>query len=99
LADAMKVPFAIASVRAGEALMQKRIKERMQQGNDPSEAGIEVLAVLQQAQEPLLPHERVRSVEFVNDGEHGFAADDRSWHALKEMLSSAGAGGFQSEPD
>ena len=99
LADATGVPFAMASLRAGEAQMQKRITERMRQGNDPSEADLEVLAVLQQAQEPLLSHERIRSVEFVNDGEHGFVVDDRSWNALKAMLSCARPGKGQSEPD
>jgi len=87
LAESLGIPFAIASVQAGEGMLQKRIIERMRLGNDPSEADLGVLAVLQATSEPLLPKEQAWSVEFINDGEQGFAADDPGWKKLEKLLS------------
>jgi len=89
LAESLGIPFAIASVQAGEGMLQKRIIERMRLGNDPSEADLGVLSVLQAASEPLLPKEQAWSVEFINDGEQGFAADDPGWKKLEQLLSRA----------
>ena len=94
LAQNMSVPFVIASVQAGTAMLGSRITQRRNAANDASEADLEVLQMLQAAQQPLLPHERVRTVEFLNDSageggaEHeGFSADAASWQRLDELLA------------
>lgn len=88
LADGMDVPFAIAFLQAPEAVLRARVAARMQQGKDPSEADLGVLAFLQGVHEPLQPAEISRAVEFMNDGESGFTADDQTWTRLERLLSS-----------
>jgi len=87
MAEKEHVPFAIASVLAGEALLRKRILERMSKADDPSEANLDVLAVLQTAGEALTSSERSRLAEFHNDAENGFAADDPGWKSLDDLLA------------
>ncbi len=43
LASGLGVPFFIIDIHAGEALLRARIIQRAQLGNDPSDAGLEVL--------------------------------------------------------
>jgi hypothetical protein len=46
----------------------RRILQRLQTGNDPSDATLDVLALQQRVQEPLTPDEQGRAVEVANDG-------------------------------
>ena len=50
LAQSMSVPFAIASLHAGDSMLRERIRQRR---NDASEADVAVLDMLQATQQPL----------------------------------------------
>ena len=95
LALSMSVPFAIASMQASTATLNARIVQRRNAASDASEADLDVLRLLQTAQQPLLAHELVRTVEFMNDagsvtGENrgGIPADAASWGRLDELLAA-----------
>ena len=53
LASECEVPFAIVHCRADQAVLEQRIEQRDEAGDDPSEAGLEVLEHQQQKMEPL----------------------------------------------
>lgn len=91
LANSLGVPFAIAEVRASDAMLRRRIAQRLQQGGDPSEADLAVLTFLRAVHEPLLPVEQGWTVEFVNDGENGFVADDGAWKKLEKLIGITAA--------
>jgi len=57
LAQACDVPFAILHLEADEPTLVARITRRRQLGNDPSEAGIDVLQAQLASQEPLAASE------------------------------------------
>jgi aminoglycoside phosphotransferase family enzyme/predicted kinase len=88
LALGMSAPFAIVSMQASPATLNARIMRRRSTANDASEADLGVLQMLQTAQQPLLPYEMVRTVEFLNDADHeGIPADAASWGRLDELLA------------
>ena len=88
LALSMSVPFVIVNVKAGTATLGARIMLRRHAASDASEADLGVLQMLQVAQQPLLPHELVRTVEFLNDADQGgFPADAAGWGRLGELLA------------
>lgn len=91
LALKMSVPFVIASRTASTEILSARIMRRHQAASDASEADIGVLHMLQATQQPLQPQELMRTVEFLNDAEHGgISADAASWGRLDELLGAAG---------
>ena len=99
LALSVSVPFAILSMKASHATLSERIKFRRNAARDASEADLDVLQILQAAQQPLLPHERVRTVEFINDSEYvnsvdqgSIPADEESWKRLDELLAGQRSG-------
>lgn len=88
LALSLSVPFVIVDMQASTAILGARIMLRRHAANDASEADLGVLQMLQAAQQPLLPHELVRTVEFLNDADHGgIPADAASWGRLDELLA------------
>jgi uncharacterized protein len=84
LAQEMDAPFAIASTHAELASLRTRIMHRHEQAHDASEADLAVLDKLRAAQEPLVPGEPDRTVEF---GE-GTCRDTSAacWSKLEELL-------------
>lgn len=58
LAQKRGVPFAIVHCDADQAVLEQRIEQRDEAGDDPSEAGLEVLAHQQKTMEPLDESER-----------------------------------------
>ncbi|MDT8450517.1 MAG: AAA family ATPase [Wenzhouxiangellaceae bacterium] len=52
LADSMAIPFGILQTIAKDELLQERIARRNEEGGDPSDAGLEVLAHQQKTCEP-----------------------------------------------
>ena len=64
LAAALDVPFAIASLQAPADVLRSRVAQRQARADDASEAGVQVLAMLQQVQEPLDDAERDRCAAF-----------------------------------
>lgn len=94
LAQSLSVPFAITSMKAGSATLEARIKMRGKAQNDASEADFDVLQILQTTQQPLQPHEVVRTVEFLNDADDaGITVDAASWGILDEFLAINHKGG------
>ena len=90
LALSLSVPFVIVSMQASTATLNTRIMLRRNAASDASEADLGVLQMLQAAQQPLLPHELVRTVEFSNDADHGgIPADAASWGRLDELLAAS----------
>lgn len=91
LALNLSVPFAIASIKTSAAILGERITLRRNAASDASEADLEVLELLQAAQQPLLPHELVRTVEFSNDEDQAnLFADAASWEGLEGLLTNHG---------
>lgn len=88
LAQELKVPIAIASIQADAVTLRARVIQRQNMAKDASEAGIDILELLQDKQEPLSSLERARAVEFVNE-ESGFSAGNPAWSKLVEVLSIA----------
>jgi predicted kinase len=58
------VPFAIAHYRAGEAVLRSRIERRARQGEDASDASVDVLEHQLRSQEPLGADEEPFAVRF-----------------------------------
>ncbi|MGH8503173.1 MAG: AAA family ATPase [Gammaproteobacteria bacterium] len=67
LAAERGVPFIIVDVRADEAELRARVSRRQQAGNDPSEAGLDVLAQHLRTREPLTSRES-RNAVLVQSG-------------------------------
>lgn len=87
LAQAMSIPFAIATMQAGRHALEARITQRLAQANDASEADLTVLDALQTAQDALTPQELIYSIRFVSGGRE--LADAASWVALESVMSAA----------
>lgn len=66
LAFEVGVPFFIVDIHASEATLRKRIVTRMQLGNDPSDAGLEVLAQ-QILQHDVLSDDEKKYVVLINN--------------------------------
>ncbi|MEZ7871059.1 MAG: AAA family ATPase, partial [Brachymonas denitrificans] len=62
LAQQAGVPFGILAFEAPEAVLRQRIRQRQQQGDDASEADVQVLEGQLQALEPLAPDEEDHAV-------------------------------------
>ena len=62
LAQRRRVPFAILDCRAEDAELERRIRQRAEQGGDASEATLAVLAAQRESQQPLTPEECRSSV-------------------------------------
>ena len=86
LAQSMSLPFAIASLHAGDATLRERIRQRR---NDASEADIAVLDMLQVAQQPLSPRELAVSVRFTTEEAPDSDANSQGWNSLTKLLTSA----------
>ncbi len=69
LAREMDAPFVIASLQTDEAVLKKRLAQRLRRADDASEASASVLRALQETQEPLLNEEQTFAVTFINNGD------------------------------
>lgn len=87
LAEELKLAFVVASIHAGNETMRKRIAQRLQAGNDASEADFAVLETLQQKQQPLSQQERVCNIDFVNEGE-SLTDVQSGWGMLDSIITS-----------
>jgi hypothetical protein len=68
LAARLGASFSIVVCTASPAQLQARIVQRLQAGNDPSDATLDVLALQQRVQEPLTPDEQGHAVPVANEG-------------------------------
>jgi aminoglycoside phosphotransferase family enzyme/predicted kinase len=67
LADRLGLSFAILSFSAPQPELESRICQRLEQGQDASDATLEVLKSQQQNQEPLSEAERLLSIQIPRD--------------------------------
>ena len=68
LAARLGVRFSIVVCTAEPVQLHARIVQRLQAGNDPSDATLDVLALQQRVQEPLTPDEQGHAVPVANEG-------------------------------
>jgi len=88
LAQEMGVPFVIASLQTDVAVMEERLRQRSNLGNDASEADIQVLRKLQLAQAPLLDEELTNTVTFSNNKDvAALRSDGKGWKSLDARLA------------
>ena len=85
LAKKRSAPFAIVSVVASPDTLYRRLAERQRLGNDPSEAGPDVLPLLANSMEALSPDEEAVTVRFVNEGQSGPDAAAPQWQMLRQL--------------
>lgn len=86
LAQNMSVPFAIASLHAGDSTLRERIRQRR---NDASEADVAVLDMLQAKQQPLSSGELACTVRFTTEEAPDSDANSQGWNKLSGVLSHA----------
>lgn len=77
LAAELGVGFAILSFAAPQVELEERVSRRLEQGQDASDATLEVLRSQQQAMEPLSPEEEALSIKVPKDA------------SLEELLGDA----------
>ena len=88
LAQAMGVPFVIASLQADESVLKERLEQRRSRADDASEADAAVLRTLQTVQEPLNDEERSFSVAFINNGDvDALRAAAVPWASIEARLA------------
>lgn len=85
LAQSMSVPFAIASLHAGDSTLRERLRQRR---NDASEADAAVLEKLEAAQQILSEPELSCTVGFTTEEAPDSEANTQAWARLADLLSS-----------
>jgi aminoglycoside phosphotransferase family enzyme/predicted kinase len=83
LALSLSSPFAIASLHAPHATLRARIQQR---SNDASEADVNVLEMLQAAQQPLSRQERVVTAKFSTAEAPDSESNLKGWFRLSQKL-------------
>jgi hypothetical protein len=79
------------SMQASTATLNTRVMVRRKAASDASEADLGVLQMLQAAQQPLLPHELVHTVAFLNEAnQSGIPADEAKWIRLEKLIAIDG---------
>jgi aminoglycoside phosphotransferase family enzyme/predicted kinase len=86
IAQSLAVPFAIASLHAGDDALRQRIRRRR---HDASEADVAVLDMLQASQQPLSPGELACTVRFTTEEAPDSDANAQGWHRLARLLTAA----------
>ncbi len=87
LAQALRVPFARASIQATPATLRARVARRHREKNDASEADLAVLRMLEAAREPPAPEEEGCLAEFVTDRCDGdLTGCVEGWNRLASLL-------------
>ena len=81
VAQALGVPFTVLHCRAGEPQLQARVQSRLAAGDDPSEAGLAVLAAQQRTAEPLTAQEQALALTVNTDAPWNPADLARQWRA------------------
>ncbi len=81
LADRLQVPCTILDLQAPEPVLRTRVAERAARGQDPSEAGIEVLEHQLRTEEPLSAAELHRAIPL----------DTRAESLIEDVLARVGA--------
>ena len=84
LAQSMSVPFAIASLQAGEIALRARVRLRR---NDASEADVVVLEKLMAAQQPLSQREGAYTVRFTTEEAPDSPSNAKAWSRLSRLLT------------
>jgi aminoglycoside phosphotransferase family enzyme/predicted kinase len=88
LAQELDVPFVIASLQTDLDVMEERLRQRSNLGNDASEADIQVLLKLQLALAPLLDEELANTVTFSNNNDvAALRSDGKGWKSLDARLA------------
>lgn len=87
LAQELHAPFAIATLRAPDAVLRARIAQRRAAGGDASEADEDVLTLLQASEEPLTPEEQAISAEFPSAGLAPPLEASPGWSRLAILLN------------
>lgn len=82
LAQRLSVPFAIASLYAGDGILRERIRQRR---NDASEADTGVLVMLKAAQHPLSAQELEYTARFTTAEAPDSRANTQAWAKLAEL--------------
>lgn len=86
LAQEAGVPFAILAFEPDETILEERVRRRMRDGGDASDATPEVLAMQLSAREPLDPNEQAQSIRIKD------AANISDWpERLRAVRGSAGS--------
>lgn len=88
LARDRKVPFAIVHCHADQSVLEQRIEQRSEAGDDPSEAGLDVLAHQKQTLEALDESERAVAL-YLDTGEPDSTRRAADW--IKTRLEGTGA--------
>jgi aminoglycoside phosphotransferase family enzyme/predicted kinase len=87
LAKTLSVPFAIVSLKTNEATLINRIKARNETANDASEADPAVLEKLKGASQPLLQHELLYTVDFINEADNScLSTAVERWNRLEALI-------------
>ncbi|WP_158592363.1 AAA family ATPase [Noviherbaspirillum sedimenti] len=85
LARELGVPFLIFDVRADAALMRERLARRARQGGDPSDAGVEVLALQLVSHHPLSAEEMPHVAPVDSAGGNVAQAIRFAWNSLQAV--------------
>jgi uncharacterized protein len=91
LARRMNASFAIASLQAESDTLRTRIVQRQTEGNDASEAGLEVLEKLSIGQEPLAQEELAYAAIFSGAQDRNFTST-AGWRRLQDCIMGKPSG-------
>lgn len=86
LAEDLDVSFCIVDCRAPTGVLEERIRDRQRKGDDPSEAGLEVLHAQMKSAEPLSADEKACAIEVDTRAAQRV---DAAVAALRELLGGA----------
>jgi predicted kinase len=89
LALELRLPFVIVSFVAPEALLRERIKQRLRDANEASDADLAVLRHQLRTEEPLMPDERADAIVYDTSAAVAEARRPAPWHKVMERLSLA----------
>ncbi len=89
LACRLQVPFVIVTFTAREATLRDRIRRRVAEGRDASDADLAVLDHQFQVQEPLAQDERVNAITFDTEVPLECARAAVSWRMVRERVGTA----------
>lgn len=87
LAEELKLPFVILSIRCEDTVQRQRIRHRHNSGSDASEADIAVYEKLKAVAEALAGSEQPYVVDVINNGDLNQLANDSSlWKKLQQSI-------------
>jgi hypothetical protein len=86
LAAELRVPFVVLAFSASEATLRQRILDRLQAGDDASDATLAVLEHQIRTREPLAVSELADAVSYDADAPSVQAASPEHWRAVLDRL-------------